>query len=206
MHILTKSTLPTILLSTTFFGLLTHSSRVPLPSWTGCPPEGSLLPRPTDLSHSRLIQEATTNLSQSLDLALNGTSKAGFEVDDTSFSIAFVSPFDKNKDKNKNPNETNTNDNDGIIWSYHHLGKNNVQGTKHLDDDSQYMIGSVSKIFSDVLLLKSDVDLSDPITKFLPGLGLEKKNNGHQPHIQWDNITLSALSEHLAGIPSNLRE
>jgi len=148
------------------------------------------LPRPTDLSHSQIIQDATANLTQALDSAISGTTKAGFEVSNTSFSIALVSPFDKAS------NEFN----DNIIWSYHHLGKNNVQGTKHIDDDSQYLIGSVSKVFSDLLLLKSDINLGDPITKYLPGLDKDGS------HIQWNNITFSALSNHLAGIPSNLRE
>lgn len=189
MHIPTTSTLATGLAGIVLLGTPAHSSRIPLSSWTGCPVDGPLLPRPTDLGSSRIIQDATVNLTQALESAINGTTKAGFNVDNTSFSIGLVSP-------GHNPTG---HAHDSIIWSYHHLGKNNEKGTKNLDDDSQYLIGSVSKVFSDLLLLKSDVDLNDPITKYLSGL--EKDGTP----IEWSNITLSALSNHLAGIPSNLR-
>lgn len=171
------------------FGTSVSASRQPVPSWTGCPPGGPLLPRPTDLSGSQAVQDATADLARALDSAIDGKSKAGFPVDNTSFSIALVSPFD----------QVARDEDSSIIWTYHHLGKNNVNGTKDLDNDSQYLIGSVSKVFTDLLLLKSDVSLSDPVTKYLPGL--EKEGSP----IQWSNITLSALSNHLAGIPSNLR-
>lgn len=180
-----------LILSVLFYpGSLANPSRVPLPSWSGCPVNGPLLPRPTQLDRSKVIHEATENLTKTLDTAIEKKIKAGFNVDNTSFSIALVSP-----------RQTNTSDKEnGILWSYHHLGKNNFQGTKHLNEESQYLIGSISKVFSDLLLLKSDVDLDDPITKYLPGLQKEGSP------IQWSNITLSALSNHLAGIPSNLRE
>ena len=166
------------------------ASRVPLPSWTGCPVNGSPLPRPTDLRSARTIQNATASLANALDLAIKGEIKAGFDVGNTSFSIALVSPFGKETEK----------DDGSIIWSYHHLGRNNKDGTRHLDNDSQYLIGSVSKVFTELLLLQSEVSLEDPVTKYLPEL--ETDNSP----IEWKNITLSVLSNHLAGIPSNLRK
>ncbi|OQD83736.1 hypothetical protein PENANT_c015G06346 [Penicillium antarcticum] len=160
----------------------------PLSSWTGCVPYGPLLPRPTNLANAKIIQNATASLSKSLDKALAGKIKAGFDVDKTSFSLGFISQRGKDTSSTK----------DGLVWSYHHLGKNNINGTKIVDENSQYLIGSVSKLFTDILLLKSNINLDDPITKYLPTL------QGSQSLIQWDNITLSALSNHLAGIPSNL--
>jgi Beta-lactamase class C and other penicillin binding proteins len=171
------------------FGACIRASPTLLPSWTGCPVNGPLLPRPTDLGNSQIIQNATAKLAHALDLSIRGERKAGFQVDNTSFSLALVSPY--------TPDSDHTGEN--IIWSYHHLGKNNVQGTNDLGDDSQYMIGSISKVFSDLILLQSDLDLNDPITRYLPELEREGTP------IQWSNITLSALSNHLAGIPSNLR-
>lgn len=190
MHFSLSSTLHLGLISLSILGSGVQSSRIPVPSWTGCPVDGPLLPRPTNLAESKHVKDATANITQALHSALKGKIKAGFEVDNTSFSISLVSPYHK-------PSRQN----DSIIWSYHHLGKNNVDGTKSINHDSQYLIGSVSKVFSDLLLLQSDVDLNDPITKYLPGLGTKKNTP-----IQWDNITLSALSNHMAGIPANLRE
>lgn len=176
--------------SLAFINICAQCSRVPLPSWTVCPPGGPLLPRPTELGRSPIIQAAIANLTQTLDAVSNGTAKAGFAVDDTSFSIGLVSPF----------HTSDAGVNDSMIWSYHHLGKNNVNGTKSIDDDSQYMIGSVSKVFTDLILRKSGVNPSDAITKYLPDL------EGNGAPIQWNSITLSSLSDHLAGIPSNLRK
>ncbi|KAJ5602730.1 hypothetical protein N7537_005686 [Penicillium hordei] len=170
------------------FGVCIRASPTLLPSWTGCPVNGPLLPRPTDLGNSQIIQNATAKLAHALDLSIRGERKAGFQVDNTSFSLALVSPYTPDSDQTG----------EDIIWSYHHLGKNNVQGTNDLGDDSQYMIGSISKVFSDLILLQSDLDLNDPITQYLPELEREGTP------IQWSNITLSALSNHLAGIPSNL--
>jgi CubicO group peptidase (beta-lactamase class C family) len=189
MFILKGSAVAIGLANLCLLGSCVQASRTPLASWTGCPVDGPLLPRPTDLGSSQIIQDATTKLTEALDSSVNGETKAGFQVDDTSFSIALVSPFVQNLNYR----------NDGIIWSYHHLGKNNFKGTKSLNDDSQYLIGSVSKVFSDLLLLKSDIDLAHSVTEYLPGL--DKKGTP----IEWSNITLSALSNHLAGIPSNLR-
>ena len=72
-----------------------------------------------------------------------------------------------------------------------------MNGTKKLDRDSQYLIGSVSKVISDALLLKSGLNLDDPIIKYIPTL-----NNGSSV-IDWNNITLRALASQLSGMPPN---
>ena len=67
-----------------------------------------------------------------------------------------------------------------------------------MDGDSQYLIGSIPKVFFNLLLLKSGINLNDSITKYLPQL----KGNGSSL-IEWENVMLGSMSEHLAGIPSN---
>ncbi|EFE44488.1 beta-lactamase, putative [Trichophyton verrucosum HKI 0517] len=166
--------------------LLPYAATTLSASVPGCVPSGALLPRPTELNQSQNIKDATERLSRSLDDAVSGRIKAGWDIANTSFSVSIVSP---------NGGDPKT----GILWEYHHLAEKNVNGTKHLDSNSQYLIGSVSKIFSDLLLLKSDVDLQDPITKYLPQL-----KNASSP-IDWDNISLLSLSEHLSGIPANTK-
>ncbi|KAJ6008766.1 hypothetical protein N7522_003782 [Penicillium canescens] len=187
MHLLSTSAVACTLVSALICLSDAIQPPTPLSPWSGCVPYGPLVPRPTDLGKAKIIQDATAKLSQTLDDALAGKIKAGFDVDQTSFSIGFISPQKGNA----------TLANGGLIWSYHHLGKNNVNGTKIADENSQYLIGSVSKLFTDILLLKSNINPDDPITKYLPSL------QGTQSLIQWDNITLSALSNHLAGITAN---
>ncbi|KAL4915766.1 beta-lactamase/transpeptidase-like protein [Aspergillus aurantiobrunneus] len=176
-------------------GLFTASSAqlpsapelVPDPSYTGCPPDGPLLPRPTDLANSKYIQDAAENLSRILDSAVKGEIKAGWIVENVSFSLALVSPY----------GASGVEDNVRPFWEYHHRGASNEQGVSEVDGDAQYLIGSVSKVFSDLIVLKSDVDIQARVTDFLPQLRSSKSK------IRWEDITLEMLLDHLAGIPSN---
>lgn len=144
-----------------------------------CPPDGPLLPRPTALASQAAFKAARTNLSHILDSVVKGKIEAGFPIENTSFSISITSLDDKHGKP---------------AWQYHHRGANNVKGTKKVDGDTQYLIGSVSKVFTDLLLLKSDLNLDDPITKYLPELISDDSL------VSWKNISLRALGAHLGGI------
>ena len=87
----------------------------------GCPPEGPKLPRPTGLVGSKFIDRAIQNMTIQINSALNGTTKAGWHVGNTTFSIGLVT-WDSKKP----------------IWEYHHLGANNNNGTTKLTGDSRY--------------------------------------------------------------------
>lgn len=83
------------------------------------------------------------------------------------------------------------------LWEYHHLSAANTKGTKEIDRDSQYLIGSLSKVLSDAILLKSRLDLGDSITKYLPEMA-----SSDSP-VKWDNISLGSLASQLSSIPPN---
>lgn len=158
-----------------------------VPTYSGCPPSGPLLPRPTDLTHSAHIQNSAKNLTASLNAAIKGDIKAGWVVDNVSFSLAVASPY----------GALGVSDTSKPLWEYHHHAKNNEQGVDEVDGDTQYMIGSVSKLFSDLMLMKSGVDLRTPVTEFLPRL------RDSRSKVKWEDITLEMLADHLAGIPPN---
>jgi CubicO group peptidase (beta-lactamase class C family) len=143
-----------------------------------CVPDGPLLPRPTDLATSRAVKMATSNLEALLNDAVKEKLNPGWPVANVSFSVALVSQSDANS-----------------IWQYHHLAKNTINGTKHINGESQYLIGSVSKVFTDLLLLKSGINLNDPITKYLTELRSETSP------IRWEEVTMAALGGHLSGMP-----
>lgn len=155
-------------------------------SYAGCPPEGPLLPRPTNVADSKHFQAAADRLTFLLDSAVEGNIKAGWHVANVSFSLAVVSPNGRLGKTKGMP-----------IWEYHHRGEMNHKGTSNVSGDSQYLVGSVSKVLSAAVLLKSRVDIRQPVTKFLPELGSKRLP------IDWEDITLEALAEHLAGIPPN---
>ncbi|KAG6365958.1 hypothetical protein INS49_000134 [Diaporthe citri] len=148
-----------------------------------CRPEGPVVPRPVSLSSSPDFLSAARNLSDNFSPALNGTIRAGFPTENVSFSVAVVSLA---QDDPRVP-----------LWEHHHLSAANIDGTKELDRNSQYLIGSVSKVLSDAVLLKSGLSLDDSITKYLPELA-----SSDSP-VRWENISLGALASQLSGIPPN---
>lgn len=150
-----------------------------------CGPAGPILPRPSisSLSSSSILQDAAANLTSTLDAALKGTIKTGWETANVSLSLAIVSA---NQTDPRTP-----------IWEYHHRAATNERGVSKIDKDSQYLIGSISKLVSDYVMLQTGVDIDTPVTKFLPKLAETPSK------IRWEEITLRMLASHLAGIPAN---
>ncbi|KAM5383845.1 hypothetical protein ACJZ2D_001834 [Fusarium nematophilum] len=148
-----------------------------------CRPEGPVLPRPTALSASPIFKQAASNLTETLDAAIAGNLTAGWTVNNVSFSLAVVSADQEGP---------------GVpLWEYHHLAADNRNGTSDLDIDTQYLIGSVSKVIASYVLLKSGADLDAPVTEFLPGLGDERSR------IEWGEVSLRMLASYLGGTPAN---
>ncbi|RBQ79365.1 hypothetical protein FVER14953_01641 [Fusarium verticillioides] len=147
-----------------------------------CRPEGPVLPRTTALTKSPIFQTAAANLTETLNAALSGSIISEWPTNNVSFSLAVVSAEQ---------------DDPGVpIWEYHHLAAANTKGTKKLDRDSQYLIGSITKVFTDYVLLKSGMNIDAPVTEYLPGLDGKSK-------IQWRDVTLRMLASYLGGTPAN---
>ncbi|KAK0613264.1 beta-lactamase/transpeptidase-like protein [Immersiella caudata] len=148
-----------------------------------CHSGGLLVPRPRGVQRLEAVQNALANLTSTLDKAFSGEIQAGFNVQNTSVSMGLVS-FDQ-----VDPSVP--------VWEYHRLSPANIRGTKRIDRHSQYLIGSVTKAISDAILLQHDLNLDDPITKYIPALD-EKSSL-----IRWENITLGALAGQVAGVVPN---
>lgn len=106
------------------------------------------------------------------------------EYNASSFSIAITSG-------------TNT------LWSGFHTAvdrNESRKGTKEVDENSQYRIASITKVFTVLGVLKQhaagNLSLDDPINKYIPGL--PPKGHGGLP---WKDITLRILASQLSGIP-----
>ncbi|KAH7317708.1 beta-lactamase/transpeptidase-like protein [Rhexocercosporidium sp. MPI-PUGE-AT-0058] len=124
---------------------------------------------------------AAQNITELLNKGVSGELKVAWVVPNVSFSIAVIS--------------IDTPDSKIPLWEYHHLASGNVNGTKTVDGDSQYLMGSISKLFTDLILLRTGLSLDDPVTKYLPDLESEDSP------IRWGNITLESLGNPMAGIP-----
>lgn len=150
-----------------------------------CRPPGPVIPRPTGISDQPAFAEAAAVLTGALESALDGSIEAGWPVENTSFSIGLIS--------------LDQPDVAVPAWEYHHLAPNNVNGTRYLTRDSQYLIGSISKVITDYILLKSRLDLDQSVVKYVPSLANDSSL------IRWENITLRQLASQLADIPPNCR-
>jgi CubicO group peptidase (beta-lactamase class C family) len=159
------------------FATLTHATTLE------CRPPGPVVPPPRSINTETLFTEAADNLTTLMDAAIAGEIVAGWPVENVSFSLALVT-WDQP-------------DRAVPAWEYHHLSPNNVRGTTELDRDSQYLIGSISKVVTDYILLKSGVDPDTPVSTFFPGLADETSL------IAWGEITLRHLAAQVAGIPPN---
>jgi Beta-lactamase/Tc5 transposase DNA-binding domain len=135
------------------------------------------------LRTARSFLNATSQLEELLGRAIDDAQFAGFSTSNSSFSVAitsFAAP-----------------ENDSVLWDYHHLApERDFNGTNRTTSESQYLIASISKVFTDLLVLESGLDLHAPITEYLSEL------NG-SPGIQWSQITIENLVDHLSGIPQN---
>ncbi|KAI9896740.1 hypothetical protein N3K66_008912 [Trichothecium roseum] len=159
-----------------------------------CRPEGPVLPKPrlTSLDASKLLSEAAANLTATLDDALSGAIVAGWDTRNVSFSLALVSA-----DQHALSEEGGKGGGKGGVplWEYHHLASANERGTREVGKDSRYLVGSVSKLVSDHVLLRSGVDARRPVTDWLPGLAGSA--------FGWEGVSLEMLASHLAGAPTN---
>lgn len=144
-------------------------------SLSACPPPGPILPAPTHISTSPYFLAAATNLTSFLDSSLPFA-----PLNTTTFSIHLVSASSPNP-----------------LWSYYHTTPGSVLSSATVDAHSQYRIGSVSKVFTDLLVLRLSLPLDAPVTKWLPML---RKGSGG---VDWDSITLRMLGSHMAGIQRN---
>lgn len=77
-------------------------------------------------------------------------------------------------------------------------GKTGSTTSPSLDGDTVFEIGSVTKIFTSVLLAdmarRGEVDLQDPVGKYLPASARIRSNNGR-------TLTLTDLATHTSGLP-----
>ncbi|KAI1427779.1 beta-lactamase/transpeptidase-like protein [Xylaria sp. FL1777] len=167
----------------TFPSLLILFLLLPVEAMLDCRPPGPVLPKPRCIDGHVRLATATDKLTTSLEAALAGDIEAGWPVENTSFSIGIIM-YDQD-------------DKAVPVWEFHHLSPRNVNGTRHLSRDSQYLIGSISKVISDYILLRSGLNLDEPIAMFLPELADENSL------IPWENITLRHLANQVAGIPPN---
>ena len=146
-----------------------------------CPPLGPVLPAPTNPSVHPTVQDGIADVTSAFN---DITTK----LNATGISVALKSIHE-----------------DSPILEFHYTPKYlNPNGTSHIDSQSVYRLGSITKIFAVLSVLKlSDVRWDDPVTKWVPELRDMKPETPEVNDItvvQWDEVTVGALASHMSGI------
>ena len=159
-----------------------------------CPLLGPVFPAPKNISSSVPIQSAIANITQIFDKAISsGNSSFGpFDGLNTSFSLEIFSTHDQVP-----------------IFVKHHnsaLLATSQHGTKNIDSNTTYRVGSLTKLISvyTFLINARDAKFNDPITKYIPELHAASQvlNATENPldHVQWEDVTIGQLASQMAGL------
>lgn len=148
-----------------------------------CPPIGPVLPAAKNLSTSPSVYQAVEFVSAALQ-NLSSLSNT------TALSVGVSSVKS------------------GTLMQYSYTPSIfNTSGTSNVTGDTVFLTGSVAKVFTvfaiQQLLVAGKILLSDPITKYVPGLlqlAQQQPTENAITTVEWNNITLEALSSQLAGI------
>ncbi|KAI0835026.1 beta-lactamase/transpeptidase-like protein [Hypoxylon sp. FL0890] len=150
-----------------------------------CPPLGPVLPAPTNPATHESVRLAMQNVTDTLQNLTAG-------LDATGISVAVKSIHEANP----------------LLELHHTPATLNPNGSTHIDSQTIYRIGSISKIFAVFSLLQqSNVNLDDPVTQYVPQL-LELKGETDEVNdittVRWNEVTLGALASHMSGIAADL--
>ncbi|KAK4901731.1 hypothetical protein LTR27_001503 [Elasticomyces elasticus] len=125
--------------------------------------------------------DSLTSTFQDIDSVLKSIASSD-QYDTTSFSVLLTSSSE-------------------TLWSHHHTAlKHNATrpGATHIDNQSQYRIASITKVFTTLGLLyqhsASNLSLDDPISDYIPELNSSSA-------IPWSDITLRLMASQLSGMP-----
>ncbi|KAH9210692.1 putative beta-lactamase [Leptodontidium sp. 2 PMI_412] len=161
---------------------------------SNCPLLGPDFPAPKNLSSSPSFQAAIANLTQLLSQAQTSgnTSYGPFDAVNTSYSLELFSIHES-----------------APLFTSHYGAPSLAKakyGVKTVDSNSQYRIGSVTKLMTvyTALINSGFGHFNEPITKFIPELqqAAQALNASSNPldHPSWDEITLGELASQQSGI------
>ena len=175
------SSLPATLLTFLTLDGLTFAAMTSA-SYRACPLLGQEYSSPANLSTHPRFQAATRSIERAL------LSEPTYGLNETSLSIGMFSTSEED-----------------LIYQYHHtdaLLANSSQGTRKINADSIYRIGSISKLLTMYMFLIHDGDkhFNDPIADHVPAL-LQAADESWNPIApNWTEITIGDLAGQMAGL------
>lgn len=151
-----------------------------------CPLLGPVFPEPTQLSTSPTVKNATAALQSAIQ---EGIRTGTIESNLTSFSVEVFSVHES-----------------ASLFEFHSAAPvlSNTTGTKTIDSNSIYRIGSISKLLTVYVFLieAGDKYFHESITKHVPELAAKSSaaTNDTIGAVDWEQVTIGNLASHLGGI------
>jgi CubicO group peptidase (beta-lactamase class C family) len=151
-----------------------------------CPPLGSTLPVASSYASDPTVKKTVEGINELLK-------KDTKSFDSTALTITLGTIKD-----------------DTPLLKFHNAPtKFNTSGSHTLDTNTQFIVASVSKLFTayGIKLLSEKVPINDPVTKWIPELLKLKTPPEPKDAItttHWEHITIEALISHMSGIAEDL--
>lgn len=146
-----------------------------------CPPLGPVLPAPMAPSKHEAMPKAVKGLA------------AGLDEQTAAFNTSGISIAAKSLHEDKQ------------LFSYHFTPPvTSGIGTKKIDENTIYRVGSVSKMMAALAALQNkDIDMEASVLEYIPEL---RNATGNQVYATpWEDVTVRALANHLSGIATDSR-
>jgi hypothetical protein len=164
-------------------------------SFTPCPLLGPAFPVFTLNANDKTISSALQSLTEAFDtLVATNTGDHGDVSPNTTFSIALFSSDPGNAED------------EPFFWQYHHTApalNQSLAGSHTANKDSIYRVGGLTEVFTVWSLLFTDGGdqiLDEPVTKYLPELVDDTRDQDAIDQVAWDNITVGQLASHMSGV------
>lgn len=159
-----------------------------IPAFQNCPFQSSDFPAPRNLTSYAAVQNATSCLKGAIE---EGLFSGLFGPDTSSFAVEIFSSHDVE-----------------ALFQYHYtapLVANGSTGTRKVDSNSIFRIGSASKLITvyTFLIAAGHVRFEEPVTRYVPelrGFANATANRSSVAYVDWDKITIGDLATHLSGI------
>ncbi|KAL4915402.1 beta-lactamase/transpeptidase-like protein [Aspergillus aurantiobrunneus] len=162
-----------------------------------CPLAGPVFPAPRRAGSSAAFHRATGNFTTSLEQIMHSKNDSKTTAIDPDLSSLTVQVYSARDPK--------------PLFEYYHTAttaRNNTVGVNEVDENTVFRIGSVSKLWTVLLLLleAGDASFHEPVSKYIPELqdaidDLKENTFANEiDHVNWQDVTVGELASQLAGL------
>lgn len=146
-----------------------------------CPLVGPAFPWPTAGPNHKVLDAARETLLEKIEPIFKAANQSTNSIAVQAFDTTDSSPL--------------------FQWAYTADNLDPILGVRHVDQDTVFRVGSVSKLWAMYLfLVEAGIDtFGEPIVNYIPELQSAVSGDAIDS-VQWANVTIGELASHLAGV------